>query len=174
MRAYNATNITQELYNSSQLSQDSGPPAVKFATPTIVNGKVYVGGQYAVTAYGLGSFLPTPTITPNGGIFTNSVTITLADSASGAALYYTLDGTTPTTSSILYTGPFVVTNSLTVNVIAAESGYVNSTEASATFINSSEIGTGTGLLGAYYANHTSANRLHRLADHGGNRRSDKF
>ncbi len=157
LRAYNATNITQELYNSSQLSQDSGPPAVKFATPTIVNGKVYVGGQYAVTAYGLGSFLPTPTITPNGGTFTNSVTITLADSASGAALYYTVDGTTPTTSSILYTEPFVVTNSLTVNVIAAESGYVNSTEASATFINSSEIGTGTGLLGAYYANHTSAN-----------------
>jgi uncharacterized repeat protein (TIGR03806 family) len=85
------------------------------------------------------------------------VTITLADSASAAAIYYTLDGTTPTTSSILYTGPFVVTSSLTVNVIAAEPGFVNSTEASTTFINSSEIGNGTGLLGAYYANHTSAN-----------------
>ncbi len=157
LRAYNATNITQELYDSSQLSQDTAPSAVKFATPTIVNGKVYVGGQYALTVYGLGSFLPIPTIAPNGGIFTNSIMITLADSASAAALYYTLDGTTPTTNSIFYAGPFVVTNSLTVNAIATESGYVNSTEASATFIDSSEIGNGTGLLGAYYANHTSAN-----------------
>jgi uncharacterized repeat protein (TIGR03806 family) len=157
LRAYNATNITQELYDSSQLSQDSGPPAVKFATPTVVNGRVYVGGQYAVMVYGIGSFLPSPTIAPNGGTFTNSVTITLADSASGVALYYTLDGTTPTTNSIFYTGPFVVTDTLTVNAIAAEPEYVNSAEVSATFFNSSAIGNGTGLLGAYYANHTSVN-----------------
>jgi uncharacterized repeat protein (TIGR03806 family) len=157
LRAYNATNITQELYDSSQLSQDSGPPAVKFATPTIVNGKIYVGGQYAMAVYGLGSFLPVPTIAPNGGIFTNSVAVTLADSASGAAIYYTLDGTAPTTNSILYTVPFVVKNSLTVNAIATGSGYVNSTEVSATFINSSAIGNGTGLLGAYYGNHNSVN-----------------
>ena len=150
-------NITQELYNSSQLSQDSGPPAVKFATPTVVNGRVYVGGQYAVTVYGIGIFLPSPTIAPNGGNFTNSVTITLADSAYGAAIYYKLDGTTVTTNSILYTGPFAVTNSLTVNAIAAEPEYVNSAEVSTTFINSSAIGNGTGLLGAYYANHTSVN-----------------
>ena len=157
LRAYNATNITQELYDSSQLSRDTAPPAVKFATPTVVNGKVYVGGQYSVAVYGLGHFLPIPIISPNGGIYTNSVTITLAESAPGTALYYTLDGTTPTTNSILYSGPFVLTNSLNVSVIAAEPGYINSTAANATFINSSAIGTGIGLLGAYYANHYPTN-----------------
>jgi hypothetical protein len=55
--AYDATNLGTELYNSNQNSlRDSPGGAVKFSVPTIVNGKVYVGSQKSLSAFGL---LPT-------------------------------------------------------------------------------------------------------------------
>src|SRR5581483_8134587 len=91
-------------------------------------------------------------ISPDGGTFTNLVSVTLSDSTPGVSLYYSLDGSTPTTNSILYTGPFSLTNSANVQVVATKLGSVNSAVASAGFINSSAIGNGTGLLGQYWSN----------------------
>ncbi len=153
LHAYNATNLAQELYNSSQnLSRDNPGGAVKMTLPMVANGKVYVGAEYALSVFGNAFFLATPTISPNGGIFTNAVTITLSDATPGVSLYYTLDGTTPDTNSTLYTAPFVLTNSAAVHAVATQPGAVNSGVAAAGFINSSALGNGTGLQGAYYSN----------------------
>ena len=157
LHAYNATNLAQELYNSNQnLSRDNPGAALKYAVPVVANGKVIVRGEYALSVFGLGTFLLPPIISPAGGAFTNSVLVTISNSTPAASIYYTLDGTTPTTNSILYTGPFVLTNSVLVQAIAAQPGAVNSAVAGASFINSSALGNGTGLLGAYWANTTSA------------------
>ncbi len=157
LHAYNATNLAQELYNSSQnLNRDNPGGAIKYAVPVVANGRVFVGAEYALSVFGVGTILPPPTISPNGGIYTNSVLVTLADATNGTTIYYTLDGTEPTTSSRLYTVPFILTNTTAVNAIAVQSGAFNSAVTSASFINSSTLGNGTGLLGSYWTNTTSA------------------
>jgi hypothetical protein len=146
LHAYNATNLTQELYNSSQnLTRDNPGAALKYAAPVVANGKVYVRGEYALSVFGLAAFLPAPVISPAGGLFTNSVTVTITNSIPGASIYYTLDGTIPTTNATSYTGPFVLTNTTLVQAIAAQAGAVNSAVVSASFVNSPPTGNGTTL-----------------------------
>jgi hypothetical protein len=55
LRAYLATNLATELYNSNQapLGRDHFGPGNKFMTPTIANGKVYVGTPTGVAAFGV-------------------------------------------------------------------------------------------------------------------------
>jgi hypothetical protein len=154
LHAYAATNVGLELYNSDDVDQNPGP-AVKFAVPTIANGKVYVGGQYTLAVYGLNAILTAPAIVPSGGTFTNSMSVTLSNASPGASLYYTLDGSTPTTNSILYTGAFVITNSVLVRACAVQSGAINSAIAAATFISSGDVGVGTGLTGEYFTDQPS-------------------
>ena len=52
--------------------------------------------------------------------------VTLTHSNSEVRLYYTLDGSDPTTDSQLYTAPFTLSRNLTVKVIAAMEGHFNS------------------------------------------------
>ena len=54
LRAYSATNLANELYNSEQNSQRDRPGVpIKFVVPTIADGHVFVGGQDQVAMYGL-------------------------------------------------------------------------------------------------------------------------
>jgi outer membrane protein assembly factor BamB len=54
LHAYNATDLTQELYNSNQAgTRDQFGAGNKFITPMIANGKVYVGTTNGVAVFGL-------------------------------------------------------------------------------------------------------------------------
>lgn len=61
--------------------------------------------------------LARPTISGEAA-FTSSTTVTIKSSESVASIYYTLDGTEPTTESILYEDPFVLDKTTTVKAIA--------------------------------------------------------
>src|SRR5262249_316266 len=75
----------------------------------------------------------TPTLSPNGGTYSASVSITMQTATSGASIYYTTDGTSPTQSSTLYTGNMTLTSSATVKAKAFKSGSNASAEAGASF-----------------------------------------
>jgi hypothetical protein len=153
LHAYDANNVTNELYNSAQnAARDAAGNSVKFAVPAVVNGKVYVPAINSLTVYGSSTFLPAPSFSPNGGVFTNSLAVSLSNSFPGTTIYYTLDGSTPTTNSILYTGPMTISSTICIRAVAALPGSPNSAVAAATFYNSAEIGRGTGLIGQYYNN----------------------
>jgi hypothetical protein len=54
LHAYDASNISRELYNSEQnAARDRGGVTVRFAVPTVANGRVYVGAKSEVDVYGL-------------------------------------------------------------------------------------------------------------------------
>jgi beta-glucanase (GH16 family) len=70
--------------------------------------------------------LPAPTFSPAPGAYSSAQNVTLADSTAGAAIYYTTDGTTPTTGSKLYSSAIAVSSTTTISAMATASGYSNS------------------------------------------------
>lgn len=71
--------------------------------------------------------------------FGASASVTLTCSTAGASIYYTLDGSTPTVSSTLYTGPISITKTTTVKALAAKSGYARSDVFTRTFVSAAAI-----------------------------------
>jgi hypothetical protein len=94
----------------------------------------------------------TPAFSPVAGTYTSPQTVALSDSTSGATLYYTTNGTTPTTSSTKYSGPITVASTETLKAIAVASGYANSAVATATYtINATPATPTFSVAGGTYA-----------------------
>jgi sugar lactone lactonase YvrE len=88
----------------------------------------------------------TPTFSPSAGTYTSAQTVTISSATSGATIYYTTDGSTPTTSSSVYSVPISVSATETVKALAVESGYTNSVIGSAAY----SIGIGGHLVRDYF------------------------
>ena len=73
-----------------------------------------------------------PTFSPAGGTFTTAQIVTISCSTSGAIIYYTTNGSTPSTSSTMYNGPITISETTTLKAIAIKDG-TQSNVATATY-----------------------------------------
>jgi hypothetical protein len=96
---------------------------------------VAVGFGLAASAWSSAS-TPTaakPVFSPAAGTYTAAQSVNLSDKTKNAAIYYTLNGATPTASSTKYIGAIKVAKTETIKAIAIATGYNNSAVASATY-----------------------------------------
>jgi len=130
---------------SATITFSSGAASIKFSGTNTRNWlkynatseifSCYSSGQQLVLIYKKDvSAVAKPVISPNGGEFegTQDIAITAEE---GCTIYYTTDGTDPTTSSTQYTGVFAIDASCTVKAIAVNANGEVSSVASATFKN---------------------------------------
>jgi len=75
----------------------------------------------------------TPTFSVKAGSYTAAQTVTLADATAGAVIYYTVNGSAPTTASTKYTAAITVSATETINAIAVAAKYRQSAVAMAAY-----------------------------------------
>jgi hypothetical protein len=87
----------------------------------------YLQSPTATGTYTCTTQVPTPHVSPLGGVYYSSISITITDSSSKATIYYTTDGSIPTTKSTQYTVPFTLpAGPTTINAIAVQAGFKTS------------------------------------------------
>ena len=96
--------------------------------------------------------IPTVAASPaSGSLFKEDITVSLTASIAGATIYYTTDGTAPTTGSAIYTEPLIFTETTTLKTLVV-AGEESSTKE---FVYSKmpeagEMQAGTNLVTKYY------------------------
>ena len=89
--------------------------------------------DYSIITPGTPSTPSTLTFSPAAGTYASSQSVIIDGVSSNAKIYYTLNGSTPTTSSSPYNGPVAVSSTETLKAIAVTSNDVSSAVASASY-----------------------------------------
>jgi len=88
---------------------------------------------FQASPYSTGNTVATPVLSvPNSVIYTPT-NVSITCSTTGASIYYTTDGSTPTQTSTLYSTPIPVTANMTLKAKAFFTGYTESFVATATY-----------------------------------------
>lgn len=74
-----------------------------------------------------------PVISPDGGQYSTAQSVSVTCPTEGATIHYTLDGSLPTSSSSIYTGPILISSTATLKAVGVKAEAVDSPVASAQF-----------------------------------------
>jgi N-acetylneuraminic acid mutarotase len=111
---------------------------ITVSSPTTIEA-IAVAGSHSNSAVATATYdvvaptTATPSFSLSSGIYGAAQTVTLSDGTPEATIYYTTDGSTPTSSSNVYGGGILISSSATLKAMAAFAGYVNSPVATATY-----------------------------------------
>jgi hypothetical protein len=103
--------------------EPTGTGMLNGATPGLPNG--------AISYLGL---CDTPVVFPGRGFYDSAFQVSISNVTAGAVVRYTLDGSTPTESSPLYTGPFTVSGTTLLRASAFKENYQPSAPNTQTYL----------------------------------------
>ncbi len=133
---YYTTDGTNPTTNSTEYNSESKPvitSAQTFKAIAAKSGNGYITSDVATASYTLLEPAATPTFSPAAGTYTWAQNVTISTTTADATIYYTTDGSNPTTSSAKYTGAISISETTTIKAIAVKSGLANSSVAEATY-----------------------------------------
>ena len=108
---YNITGVYVQYNTTKEIMPRSAADLVEVVLPTV----------------------ETPTFSPVAGTYTSVQSVTIACATDGATIYYTTNGSTPTTSSTPYTEPIEVAETKTIKAFAVKDGMIDSEIATAAY-----------------------------------------
>lgn len=166
------------------LASNSNGASIRYTTdgsaPSTSNGILYTG-EIAITSttilkaiaydgalqnsdvftgtYSIQGIASTPTVTPAAGTYATNTApflVTLSSLTAGATIYYTTDGSTPTTTSKIYTWPITISGTVTIKAYSVAPGTYDSSILSATYNISDTVPSPTAspIGGTYISNQT--------------------
>ena len=128
------SNTTATTGANGEASVTATPTAAGALTASATTGGVTGAATFSLTAnLAVLPMVATPTFSPAAGTYSSVQTVAISTATSGATIYYTTDGSTPTTKSTLYSAAIAVSSTATINAIAVASGYANSAVATAAY-----------------------------------------
>ena len=129
-----STNLSSTGHTTATTASITGIPmtgATLYARLWSYIGSTWSSADYTFTQYSAPA--ATPVFSLAAGTYTTAQTATISDATSGAAIYYTTNGTTPTAASTHYSGAITISATETLKAIAIASGYTTSAVTSAAY-----------------------------------------
>jgi hypothetical protein len=123
--------VSSSIY-SGAISLNSSATIKYFAKDTAGNSSAVQSAAYTINLAVPDTTAPTVTISPAAGTYTSTQNVTLSANEA-ATIYYTLDGSTPTTSSTVYSSAISITSTTTVKYFAKDTAGNSSAVQSAIY-----------------------------------------
>ena len=135
---WNPTNATKKVTFKNANGTTLGTATI--GAKALVSFEVYKDKKFDITQ------AQTPEISVPTGTYDDTQYVEIKSSTEGATIYYTTDGTRPTTSSKVYDGIIPVSSTSTVKAIAVKDGYITSAMASSTItVKGAEVSKNTNI-----------------------------
>jgi len=138
------------VYGTEGVSAAANIPSNRYAAATWADsiGNLWLFGGYAFDVNGpyvnnasflndLWKYQPataSPIFSPAAGTYATTQSVTISSTTPDSIIYFTIDGTTPTTSSTVFTSAITVSSNETLSALAVASGYADSPVATAAYV----------------------------------------